>query len=360
MRVLHLSHNRLPDSRIEKEAISLKKFGYSLIFVGDSCNGFSFNVNPFEKCIEVKFDKFTNVGTPFFWNKIKRRIKRILEEENIDAIHAHNIIAAKLAVELGYPFIYDDHEYWSVKVEYRGGGIGKRIKKVIWSRWEKEVLEKAEAVITVSSTIAKEHQKYAKEVITIPNYPQLDSVKNLVKKPISRKELYTVFMGRVTPPYVSYRDSSGFLELFVKYKIGNLVVIGDNKLKSQPPIYSLGRLKYLDMLREMTKYHIGVIPWKKHPYNKYSNPNKAYEYANTGLLVLVMSDLIPVIETLRGFVQTFDSYDDLVEKLMYYSNNVEECIEIGIKTMEFARKNLIWEKNENLLEKVYKKLAKSI
>ncbi len=357
MKVLHLSHNGLPDSRIEKEAISLKKMGYSLIFIGDDCKGTSFNINPFQKCLTLNFNKFANIGIPFFWNKIKNRLKELIEEEKVIAIHAHNIIAAKLAAELEIPFIYDDHEFWSVKVEYRGKGFGKKIKKRVWYNWEKEVLKRAEAVITVSQTIAEEHKRYSKEVIVLPNYPLFESVKDLEKQPISKSQLYTVFMGKVTPPHISYRDASGFPELFLKHDIGKLVVIGDDKLKSKPPIYSLGRLNYLDMLREMTKYHIGVIPWKKHPYNKYSNPNKAYEYANTGLLVLVMSDLLPVIQTLNGYVKTFDSYGNLVEVLKYYSNNIEEALEIGYKTMKYAKKNLVWEKNEPLLQKVYEKIV---
>ena len=234
------------------------------------------------------------------------------------------------------------------------GGI---IKKRRWSNWEKKVIASAEAVITVSKTIAQEHRKITKNVFVLPNFPLLMSVKDLSKQPISEKDLYTVYMGKVTPPQISFRNVEGLLDLFVKNKIGKLVVIGDNSLKASPPIYSRGYMNYLAMLQELTKYHIGIIPWKKHPFHKYSNPNKAYEYANTGLLVLVVSDLIPVIETLNGYVKTFNSYDDLVELLRYYSNNIEEAIEIGYKTMKYAKKNLVWEKNEPLLQNVYEKIV---
>jgi glycosyltransferase involved in cell wall biosynthesis len=61
----------------------------------------------------------------------------------------------------------------------------------------------------------------------------------------------------------------------------------------------------------------------------------------------------PVVNMLRDNCIVFGSFKELVELLKYYKENINEVIEIGIKTAEYARKMLRWEMYENQLINAY-------
>jgi hypothetical protein len=132
-----------------------------------------------------------------------------------------------------------------------------------------------------------------------------------------------------------------------------LTIIGDNELPTKPPIISLGFVNHQDMMRELGKHHIGLLPWKKHWLHKYKDPNKPYEYAHAGLLTLSTSDMINVLNNLKEFVETFEDYKDLLERLIYHGDNIEAMCEMKTNIRKFALKNLIWEKNEAEILKAY-------
>ena len=111
MRILHLSHDGLPDWRVEKAATSAHNQGHELIFLGRTSKNFKGNI--FSKVFGINWTSKALMGLPFYWNSVKKRIRKVVLEVNPDIIHAHNIFSAKIASELKIPFIYDDHEFWS-------------------------------------------------------------------------------------------------------------------------------------------------------------------------------------------------------------------------------------------------------
>ena len=240
-----------------------------------------------------------------------------------------------------------------MEMRYRVRGLRDLSCWFIWRAWESIVLRKARAIITVSDEIANEHRKLNRNTFTVPNLPLFSEIKNLEKSHV-RDRLSSVYVGSLTSPQPPFRRMDGFIDIFIRRDVGDLVVIGDRRLKSFPPIYSIGFLRHDLLLKELTKYHIGIIPWKKHPFHSFCNPNKPYEYACAGLLVLVTSDMKPVISMLGDLCKTFNNYTDLMLLLEYYKNNLEEVGEEGLKTMKFAKEKLVWERYEKNLIKAYK------
>ena len=120
-RVLHLSHSGLPDVRIEKEALTLRKANYELYFLGAHVKSF-YLANSFVETIPIKFSIQAKAGLPPWWGALVRKVLRIVQRLKPRFIHAHDLIAGKLAVEvcrsLGIPFVYDGHEYWSKEVVF--------------------------------------------------------------------------------------------------------------------------------------------------------------------------------------------------------------------------------------------------
>ena len=353
LRILHISHRGLPDPRVEKAAISARKWGAETYFAGGGISGFSYPLKIFDGTFELPFNTKANVGLRPWWNALKRSLEKVLRKCKPDIVHAHDIIAARLAIEYDIPVVYDDHEYWSMEMRYKISGLRSLWRWLIWRSWENIILRKAEAVITVSDEIAHKHKKLNRNVFTVPNLPMLSEVKDL-EKCFTRRGLSSVYVGSLTSRQPPFRRMDGFIDIFIRRDVGDLIVIGDRRLKSSSPIYSIGFLRHDLLLKELTKYHIGIIPWKKHPFHRFCNPNKSYEYACAGLLVLVTSDMKPVISMLGNFCKTFNNYDELVSLLKYYKDDMDSALEEGLRTMKFAKEKLIWEKFEENIIKSYK------
>ncbi len=350
MRVLHLSQDGLPDPRVEKIAGTLSKAGVESYFAGKG--GYEGQGRVFNGIFTLSFTKAARLGIPLWYQRLKGEVKKLVDKLRPDIVHAHNVIAGKLAAELALPFVYDGHEYWA-RVRYPGRFVPSSIKATVWARWEKEVLQRAEAAFTVSEEIAREYMKLNPRVSVVPNFPTISEVNEISKREIRLNRLRSAYIGSLTPPFPPHRDASGLADIFLREDVGDLMVIGDRKLRSSPPIYSLGYISHAKLFRVLVNFHIGLIPWKRYYYHRYCNPNKAYEYAHSGLDVWTIDDMLPVLRYLDEHVQTFSDFDELRDMLRTYRDDIHHLVRRGLETMEFAREHLIWEKFEHRILQVY-------
>jgi len=134
-------------------------------------------------------------------------------------------------------------------------------KEWLTKRWEKEILEKASAIITTAKTVARRHRTYNSHVFVVPNFPSLTESKKIKINEIETKHLSSVYSGK--PDFSQpqpHRNVTGLTEIFKQNKVGTLTIIGDNKSLTNPPIISLGFLPHQEMMKELTKHHIGLLP----------------------------------------------------------------------------------------------------
>lgn len=352
MRILHLYSGGLPDIRVERTAYTAKKEGYNTCFAGSFVRGLCFPAKVFDQYYELPFNSLANIKFPSYWISLRRKLSQILREYHPDLIHAHNIIAANLISDFRVPFVYDDYEYWSKHCEARAHikywRPVKIFKKWLYSKWEKKVLRKASAVIVTCKTVAKEYRKSHSAVYVTPNFPSRIETESLELDFNKRKHLSSVYIGRDCSRSPGrrdpYRDVKGLLQIFHHNDVGTLTVFGDPDLPSSRNINSRGFLFHQKMMEELTQHHIGLIPWKKHWLHRYKQPNKPYEYAHAGLLVLTISDLNNVIESLGKYCVTFNDTYELEELLRYYADNLNEVNTLRTKIREFVLNNLTWEK----------------
>lgn len=351
MRILHLSHAGLPDERIERSAWSCSSAGHEVHFAGSKFHGLSLPSDPFLTKSELGFDLRSNLGEPFSTIRLVQRLKRIVAEVKPDSIHAHDIFAGRLAAEIKMPFVYDDHEYWSKEALAYAGPVDPiwTYKHILWKSWEGEVLKEATAVIAVSDATAAEHREKNKKVVVVPNFPRDVEARGIPEPAPSRSDLASVYVGNCTPPFARFRDTSGLTEVFEGGKIGSLRVIGDERLETSPHVASTGRKSHSDMMKEISKCDIGLIPWKKHWFHPYCNPNKAYEYAHAGCLVMVTSGLEQVRKTLSSWCLTFDNHEQLARTLSDLMARPDEVLEKRRGTQAFARDRLLWDKYDAVL-----------
>jgi glycosyltransferase involved in cell wall biosynthesis len=382
MRILHVSHESLPDWRIEKSAISAANSDNKVFFAGRVSN--SYSGNAFSKIYKIGWTAKARLGLPFYWHSVKKQVEKVLNETKPDVIHAHNIFSAKMVSEFGIPFVYDDHEYWSrLSMLLREMVLKKRTsedKSVInmlsqmtsvrrrainayairlWTSWEKEIVS-SHPTITVSEQIAAEMRisYHAKNVFVVPNFPMFSEVKDF-EKPRFHNSLSSVYAGgdgRNIDKYPN-RNIDDLDNTFLQRDIGNLVIIGWNGTSSSDRISYAGFLPRQDMFHEMFHHSIGLIPFRRHWSHVYISPNKAYEYAHAGLVVLTTSAFEPVKEILKEHCVTFEDYADMASKLMYFKENLDELYNKRLQIFGYARDKLIWEKNEKNIMEAYKKCA---
>jgi glycosyltransferase involved in cell wall biosynthesis len=370
----------LPDWRIEKSAITDSNLGHQVFFAGmkSKYKGYAFS-----KIYQIHWTPRARRAVPFYWHSVRKQFDKVLKETKPDVIHAHNIFSAKMVSEFGVPFVYDDHEFWPIYVK-RQSEVSKQnqqniqtygwrwprvlARKILreflaskavrlWTRWEREIVS-SNPTITVSEQIAAElRTNYdAKSVFVVPNFPMHSEVKDF-EKPRFHDNLSSVYAGveakgEITP---SHRKIDGFNSTFLQNDIGKLIIIGWNNNSSSDKIRYMGYLPRQTMFQEMFSHSIGLIPFKRHWSHVYISPNKAYEYAHAGLLVLSTSGFEPVKEILKEHCVVFDDYVEMASKLTYFKENLDEVFIKRLKIFDYARKNLIWENNESNIIEAYKR-----
>jgi glycosyltransferase involved in cell wall biosynthesis len=381
LRILHLSHNCLPDWRVEKSAISASNHGYEIFFAGnDSIN---YHNKIFSKIYKINSTAKARLGISAYWYYLKKEVGKIIREVKPDIVHAHNIFSAKMMSEFGVPFIYDDHEYWSQYskiiseavyalscknkslaniVRTFAIGLPVKLKRIIinryashlWTNWENELVSSIPTIVT-TDTHAKEFRENndTNRVFVVPNFPTMFEVKDF-GKPIFHDTLSSVYAGLIPKggQGPAHRIMDGLGDFFDNHDIGKLTMIGAF-VEPSAKVHSTGFLSRQSMYDQMFKHSVGLIPFKKHWSHQYKSPNKAYEYAHAGLFVLCTSSFKTVVEDFKGNCGTFEDYNDLMAQLEYFRDNLDELYKKRLKTFAFARNNLIWERYEKNIFRAY-------
>jgi glycosyltransferase involved in cell wall biosynthesis len=383
MRILHVSHESLPDWRIEKSAITASNRGNDVFFAGKLSNDYS--TKSFAKIYKINWNAKARLGLPYYYDSIKKQLDQVLKETKPDVIHAHNIFSAKMVSEFGIPFVYDDHEYWSRLSQLlreisrakdphgeRQKGYSKMmLNKVtnirrslinsyaikLWTKWEQEIVS-SHPTITVSEQIATDlRTNYnAKDVFVVPNFPMFSEVRDF-EKPLYHDSLSSVYAGGDGNNIDKYpnRDIDNLDTMFLQHGIGDLVVIGWSAKSPSIKVRYMGFLPRQEMYREMFNHSIGLVPFKRHWSHVYISPNKAYEYAHASLAIVCTSSFAVIKEILGEHCITFEDYEDMASKLKYFKENLDELYKRRLRVFEFARENLIWEKNESSIIEAYRK-----
>src|SRR5437867_10856684 len=232
MKILHVSDTGLPDGRIERGARTSAKAGHNVYFAGTACASYV----PFVQQFVLDWRPKHRLHMPFAWAILKKNFIKILDGIRPDIIHAHNIFAAKLASELEYPFVFDDHEHLSLEIksimeEKVRPIISKKIgfellKRKLWTEWETELVRNI-PTITVGESIANDYRSQGSKVFVVPNFPNEYEIQGLDGPRTSSNHFSSVYAGREdSSAILPFRDISGLAELFIKHEIGELTFIG--------------------------------------------------------------------------------------------------------------------------------------
>jgi len=330
MRILHTSNTGLPDPRIEKTALIMKRLGHDVVFLGGQPVR-SQNFHAFEETHYLPFVGNLRYALDV---RFRRRWLDAVDKIRPDVVHAHNITAAVPMLDSNYPTVYDDHEFWSQQVfRYKARGFIKRMAAVPFARklesWERSLLERY-PVLTVNDAIAKEHRRTASFVGVTWNYPLREEVESLSSSDTREGFVYVggdFNLSRFLP----HRDMTG-LDKVIQFD-------------------SISGLPHRELMNRLLHYRFGLTPWRQHPFHKYCSPNKNYEYLHAGLQVIITDSLA---HHLKGdpFVHPFSSYEEIPE----IARSVPDVDPARI--MEHARKRYVWDDQEPIILEAYKEAMK--
>jgi len=325
MRILHISDAGLPDPRVERMASTMKKKGHDVVFLG----GRDIRGQHLSAFSETRAELLPSGPRIVHDPRVKRRWLRAIREMRPDVVHAHNVVVGHFLLDIDYPVVFDDHEWLSAQkfVFMARPFVRKTAAKLLirkFPEWERALAERF-PVLTVSEGIADYYRQYTSNVGVVINTPMLDEVSWIENEP-ERKGL--VYMGGdfSWPRFIPLRNMSGLREI-----LDFDIVTG---------------LPHREMMKTLTKYRIGITPYRPHPFQRVCNPNKNYEYLHAGLQVLLQENLSHLFEGNR-FVHSFRDYNDIL-------NAVDSIPEANPEhIMEMARDRYIWEKRENAIISAY-------
>ena len=327
MRVLHISHNGLPDPRVEKAALTLKRQGHTLLFLGGQPIRYQ-NLGAFD---ETGFLSAGNAAKVVFSRKLARAWRAAIRELRPDVIHAHNVIVARFGMHLGLPMIYDDHELWSKTSRlYRPEHMWQRWMREPFNqlvpRWEAHLARSCPCLAT-NDQAAEMLRRHGGWVGVVRNAPLRSMVAGLE---LDRTRRGTVYIGHDfdRESFAPHRDMTGLRDVL------DFDVVCD--------------LPHRNMLERLTQYRVGITPWRYHPVLRYKDQNRNYEYLHAGLQVVV-SEQLKAHFTDDPYVHGYGSYREI-------GNLVAALPRVTPHTIAgHAHERYLWEHQEDRIHEAYER-----
>lgn len=358
------------DNRVYyKEVLSLKKLGYEVTYVANDCEG---NIDEGVRAVNVCKEK----------NTLKRilgfvRVFNIVKRLNCDVIHFHDpeLIPTGLLLKIftNKKVVYDVHEDYPSQMLtkfYLPGYIRKPL------HWTMKILEwlsgKVFDHIIVADQAVYKHFPPKKTTILF-NYPSLSNLSESDAQLMDIKKEYDIIfpgsMAKFTAKLIldvmkSAKDKGVVLKclLISPFKFDG----GKEWVKAIAKKYGIfdnltlmDRIPPYDVPVYLSKTKIGLIPLPDTPKMRSNIPTKMFEYMYYKLPVIT-GELPPCGYYLNqdefGFMVKWDSVEEYTDKVIYLLNNPQILAQYGENGHKLVVEKYNWEKEEEKLSEVYKKL----
>ncbi|MFX1512917.1 MAG: glycosyltransferase [Promethearchaeota archaeon] len=352
LHVLQLSHF-LPDWRVEKTIHSDIRLGNKISYVGlrvDNTRSIP-NIHILNQSMHTALYRM---------NKFRRELKLIISNIDPDVIHAHDLVLARAALNLDYPLVYNDHEYHS-RMEWANNPWTtpwtKRFLKrkfswiyryPIFRKWERELLVNSVVIVT-HKNVALEYRKLGASVFVMPNQPEKAEVEKIRKQAQTCVRTYDgVYVGNDMSFKTAVHRQAHQAYAILK-RNHKLLVVGDNNLESSGKVVSVGFVQHEMIYQYVMQAWTGLLAWKPHPQQYYTDTNKFYFYIHTGAAPIVpyTFDLVPFDHVLK-----FKNVHQIPALIEYAKKHFDP-----VELIENA-KQYTWENQDDQLKQAYESILK--
>ena len=298
------------NARALKQLRALSELGYRTLALGVAEEALSYKLTAATEVRLLK--KPEGRGPSFFW-KIHQMMKKVVEAEPAQVYHASDLYTLtamrRIARKRGAKLVYDARE----RYPYVASTVGRPWVSWVWEMIERRGLRRADAVFTVSESIAS-HISATYNVdlpIVLYNVPSRQSVdrNNTLRDllDIAPGQAVLLHQGKIQ------KDRGCTLLVHAMQDVDNadLVFLGDGPLRSQLEEAVRqkgldGKVHFLDpvapevLLKYTASADIGVTLLEDTCMNhRYALPNKLFEYlmADTPVLASDLPEIEHVITT---------------------------------------------------------------
>ncbi|MET2985681.1 glycosyltransferase family 4 protein [Aureibaculum conchae] len=384
-----------PDPRVENEATSLVKNGFEVFLFclkyKDDNRPDSETVNGFyvKRYISNKLTyKLSALAYtfPFYSNMLSKKISHFLQDNNIEAIHIHDMRVAgavfKANKGLNLPVVLDLHDNMPEIMKHYPhvkkfpGNILISSKK--WKKKEEEFIQRADKVITVSNDFKEEILSRTKinnnKIAVVPNTVNQSFYQDFIKDESIISKYKNDFVILYLGDTGIRRGLLTAIEAIpdIKTTISNikLVIVGsssaDEILKQK--VTELGVNQYVDFQgwQDVSLFpsyilssSIGISPLYRNVQHDVAYPNKIFQYMSFAKPVLVSNAIAQkniVEKTKSGLVHVEKDTDDFKTKVLELYNDKPLCDNFGRNGKKFIDDEFCWEKTSNSLIQIYQNL----
>ena len=380
-KVVHIVLNTfVQDSRVMRECKSLAENGYDVTVIAywmkglkeeEHQNGYTVNR------LQLISKTWVNNSIVQLFKYIEFLFKAILTIKIIkpQICHGHDpngLLAAYLTkVFWDCKLIYDSHELWSDSIHSKGK---KKFLYKIGREFEKLLIKKADAVITVNQSIADImlHENKIPSINIVRNMPSKSKNSSILSKfelGFPKCKFNLIYTGNVEKG----RGVNAVIEAFksVRPDIGFIIMGRDsayrNKMKEKVNTLKLAqRIKFIKAVLPYEVVNVcklaeaGIAPIKNMCKSYYlSLPNKIFEYIQAGMPVL--SSDFPEMKRIideYNIGLTFDVEDTTnISKLINALFDNNKIYKIFCDNSKKAAESLNWNVEQSKLIDLYQQLT---
>ncbi|MFX1318084.1 MAG: glycosyltransferase [Promethearchaeota archaeon] len=367
MKILHFSDVGLPDTRVERAALYSKMKGWDVVFAGGRPpQNQIFGV--FEKVYYRHWGPYEKTGFFGTLHKIRDWLRWLIREEEPDLIHAHDLFAAKVALDVGHPFVYDDHEIWGSRITYQGSDVIKRNRTITrrlatrfafynWRKWDAQLIQSS-PIITVSKQFAQLYRRKNQLVYVIPNVPTQQEVELIPPNENIDDEFRIAIVSRDQLP-LNQRPDKKTLELWLQNRFGaSLVFIGYPVIHTEEVI-NVGYVTHQKMLQVFSTCDAALLgKWTRRPV--YSIQNRFSLFLHAGLKSIVPTTKPTEVEFCKehDVGWSWASIGELKTRIQQLTRNyfadVDSWNKEKLRVRKVAQRFLLWSHYGGQLEQAYK------
>ncbi|NLN31138.1 MAG: glycosyltransferase family 4 protein [Bacteroidales bacterium] len=388
MKILMLLENDYEkDLRVKREVQALHEAGFEVTVAAISHDK-DFPPEKRENCILYKkkipsLIYKSSAGAlkfPFYFNFWRRYISEITRDDPADIIHVNDLPLSRVGVELKrqeqIKLVLDLHENWPGllrNAQHTRTLAGRLVSSDRqWVKYEKEMLQEADLVITV---VEEARDRVAalmdapEKICIVSNTIDTESIAFFERK---KNKDFTLFYGGainkhrglqiVTEAVKILKDKNILISLQIagtgSYQKALEKEIEKNDLSSRIVFHGFKPLN--NMLEMLSHADAAIIPHLRNDNNDATIPNKLFQYMFTATPV-VSSDCIPlkriILETGAGYIYRHDSPSELASLLEQLCHNRDLPDEKGKKGREAVLARYNWNYDRKQLVDAYKKLT---
>ncbi|MBO8168634.1 MAG: glycosyltransferase [Thermoanaerobacteraceae bacterium] len=231
-------------------------------------------------------------------------------------------------------------------------------------QWEKELVEKADVVLTTSQGLYNEQGKKNRATYLVPNaadYQHFATVDSMYRNdnavPRDLQGIGKPRLGFVGAVY-EWLDFELLDMIAKKHPAWNIVLIGPKQGGLQVPkrknIYWLGSRQYSELPFYMQHFDVMLIPWLRYEVTEQANPIKMWEYLAVGKPVVATA--LPEILHVPGVIWMAQDHLEFERHIATVLNLVcddRKRQEIAEKAQNIARINS-WESRCHQIREILK------